>query len=167
MRTERHRLWMSATHPAARSTHHATLADSHGSSTSTRWCGTRSQSAAVGFAVPTSRPRYSVIESIATISAPVRSAHSSAREDLPDPVGPVRTVAARNASGAGTEIPHNFWARPVGGFTLSADARGLEWTRPDSGGPTVPLPDDAVAAYHDLLTDALAADSQAELERQT
>jgi uncharacterized circularly permuted ATP-grasp superfamily protein len=31
----------------------------------------------------------------------------------------------------------------------------------------VSLPADAVAAYHDLLTDSLAADSQAELERQT
>lgn len=31
----------------------------------------------------------------------------------------------------------------------------------------MPLPADAVAAYHDLLTDQLAADSQAELERQT
>jgi hypothetical protein len=31
----------------------------------------------------------------------------------------------------------------------------------------VPLPADAIAAYHDLLTDAVAADSQAELERQT
>jgi hypothetical protein len=31
----------------------------------------------------------------------------------------------------------------------------------------VSLPADAVAAYHDLLTDAVAADSQAELDRQT
>ena len=52
----------------------ATLADSHGSSTSIRWCGTRPRSAAVGLAVPTSMPRYRAIESIETTSAPSRSA---------------------------------------------------------------------------------------------
>src|SRR5262249_15818956 len=31
----------------------------------------------------------------------------------------------------------------------------------------VPVPSDAIAVYHDLLTDAVAADSQAQLEQQT
>ena len=60
---------MSRDAASARSSHQATFADSHGSSTSIRWCGTRARSAAVGLAVPMSMPRYSVMESTAMISA--------------------------------------------------------------------------------------------------
>src|SRR5215510_4321296 len=61
---------------------------SPGSAISRQWCGTRARCAAVGLAVPTSRPRYSWRESADTISPPSRSASSSARAVLPDAVGP-------------------------------------------------------------------------------
>ena len=48
---------ISATARRAQSRYSATLADSHGSSTSIRWCGTPPRSAIVGLAVPMSMPR--------------------------------------------------------------------------------------------------------------
>src|SRR5580765_7298010 len=58
-----------------------------------RWCGTRARSAAEGFAVPISMPRYTWAESSETISTATRSARARARLDLPLAVGPSRTYA--------------------------------------------------------------------------
>src|SRR5258705_11955713 len=49
-----------------------------------------------------SMPRYTVMESIATISAPVRSASERAMSDFPEPVGPVRMIALQSSSGSTT-----------------------------------------------------------------
>src|SRR5438874_5387550 len=50
--------------------------------------GTRARSAALGFAVPTSSPRYTCAESIDTSSIGARSASAKARRDFPLAVGP-------------------------------------------------------------------------------
>src|SRR3954465_11161692 len=61
--------------------------------TSMRWCGTALRSAALGLAVPMSRPRYTCAESIDTISRGTRSASASAMWDLPLAVGPSSAYA--------------------------------------------------------------------------
>ena len=66
---------------------------SSGSATSIRWCGTRARSSRVGFAVPSSMPRYTATESQLTISPPNRSASSSDSAVFPLPVGPRRITA--------------------------------------------------------------------------
>ena len=54
-----------------------------------QWCGTARWSAAVGLAVPMSMPRYTCMESTATISTSSRcAAISIASADFPDAVGP-------------------------------------------------------------------------------
>src|SRR4051794_22051730 len=65
---------------------------------------------------------------MATISAPSRSARSSARADLPEPVGPVRTSALRKSSGRGTvgldsgpEFHGGPFLRPAATMILSLD----------------------------------------------
>src|SRR5262249_46612912 len=114
----------------ARSSHHATLPDSHGSRTSSRWWGTRRRSSGPGLAAATSRPRYRAIESIDTISAPSRSASSMLSRVLPEPVGPVRISASWKASGLtvpppGRKITHYTIARdPAGSFTGASGREG-------------------------------------------
>ena len=96
-----------------------------GSATSIRWCGTAARSAAVGLAVPMSRPRYTCIESIDTIStSPSACAAASASADFPDAVGPTsarcgpsRQVAAgdgdADAGGRGAVRADQLTAQPV------------------------------------------------------
>src|SRR5258706_13206719 len=61
-----------------------------------RWCGTSACSAALGFAVPMSRPRYTCMESTDTSSTSPRArATSSASADFPEAVGPTIARCAR------------------------------------------------------------------------
>ena len=59
---------------------------------SSRWCGTPPRSAAVSFAVPTSMPWYSCIESALTTSPRSASAIATPRSDLPEAVGPTTAI---------------------------------------------------------------------------
>src|SRR5215470_19306809 len=85
---------MPAMAASASSTQRAAEKVSFGSTTETRWCGTRASCAGSGLAVPRSKCRYTACESALTISAPRRSARAMARSDFPAPVGPAMTVSA-------------------------------------------------------------------------
>src|SRR5688572_22793171 len=81
---------------------------------SMRWCGTCARSAAPGFAVPMSMPRYTSAESMDTISIGSLSAALSASADLPLAVGPRSANTVRFKLPPAGDVEQG--AADVGGF---------------------------------------------------
>src|SRR4051812_14620410 len=85
---------------------------------STRWWGMALRSAALAFAVPMSRPRYTCAESIDTISSGTRSASAIAIWDLPLAVGPSRAYAlpaTRDVEDGSADVRGFFGGEPQDG----------------------------------------------------
>ena len=95
-----------------------------GSATSIMWYRTSARCAGVGFAVPTSRPRYTAKASADTISPPRLRATSCARSVLPEPVGPTTT----RRSGRGSEV----MAAPVPASRAGCASAGARPGRPSA-----------------------------------
>src|SRR5688500_15986578 len=81
---------------------------------SMRWCGTCARSAAPGFAVPMSMPRYTSAESMDTISIGCLSAALMASADLPLAVGPRSAKTVRFKLPPAGDVEQG--AADVGGF---------------------------------------------------
>ena len=112
------------------------------------------------FAVPMSIPRYSCIESALTISPPSCSARSSAKADLPAPVGPTTAttgITARSLRLGGASPPVVGTRAPV--FVPARRGLRVDRGEPDRDGP--PFADARVRPRRTSHRRALSGGNQA------